>query len=765
MKTEAEEVLSAQDRALLDQFLAEHRLFLGPDPEIMRNHSLAPRTVEEDVILAKGIDPHRTNHIRGLINAALSEAFTMVNQMGAAPGAKWGDLVTGIYTNSGDLAMIAPHGIIAFAACCFYPIKFIIKNWVSDPTVGVRDGDGFIHNDARYGGIHNTDQSMMMPLFYRGELVCWLSSTIHEGENGACEPGGMPAAAESKYDEGIKMSPFKVVEDFQIKRDLLTFLQNSVRDPKLQLEDMKVKLHAVMRLRERITSVLDQYGKEALIGTLRSHLEDVETEMRRRIRELPDGTTRVLQFMDSSLRENCIQKIQCAIHKRGDRLTLDFRGSAPQFLNRSVNTNIASFKAALCTGLLQNIWPDLPHTMAVLSPIEIITDRNSICDAEGEMPQAMSLMPLFKACVVWTIPMNKLNYSVPHRYSAVIASQYDQAATFIYGGLTQHGDVTGNFCADINGNGQGARSHADGEHSVSPVFGFMCDSGEHEINEEDTPIIRLGAQRLAKDRIGWGKYRAGLGYEQIATVRGSAMWGFMTGCEGSKFPSAQGLFGGYSCPSYQLCKIKGINVFSVLREQPKLIEQFDIVRLMNERPIPGGKYTSQDMGMTFELCNEGEIYMICQGSGGGYGDVLERDAQLVMKDLREDLMSHENARDIYQVVYDEATLTVDEQATSERRAKYRRARIERGRSFDEFVQRWVTAEPPAHLPYFGSWDDIGRIFATSAGQRVVMDAGKLQGAFMLNPKDMRIQQLETELEQLKSAMAASAASRSPQDRG
>lgn len=745
--------LSAADQALLDQFLAEHKLFLGPDPEIMRNHSLAARTADEDAILKKGLDPHQVHHVRGLINAALSESFQMCNQMGAAPGAKWGDLVTGIYTTSGDLAMIAPHGIIAFAACCFYPIKFIIKNWMNDPTVGVKDGDGFIHNDARYGGIHNTDQSMMMPLYYKGELVCWLSATIHEGENGACEPGGMPAAAESKYDEGIKMSPFKVVENFQLKRDLVTFLQNSVRDPKLQLEDMKVKLHSVMRLRERVIAILDQYGKEALLGTLRSHLEDVETEMRRRIREMPDGTTRVLQFMDSSLRENCLQKISLAVTVKGDRLIMDFRGTAPQFMNRSVNTNIASFKAALCTGLLQNIWPDLPHTMAVLSPIEIITDRNSIIDAEGEMPQAMSLMPLFKGCVVWTIPMNKFNYSVPHKYSAIIASQYDQAATFIYGGLTQHGDVTGNFCGDINGNGQGARSHADGEHSVSPVFGFMCDSGEHEINEEDTPIIRLGAQRLAKDRIGWGKYRGGMGYEQIATARGSNMWGFMTGCEGSKFPSAQGLFGGYSCPSYQLCKIKGINVFDVLRDDPKAIEEFDIVRLMNERPIKNGKYTSQDMGMTFELCNEGEIYMICQGSGGGYGDVIERDPALVMKDLAEDLMSHENARDIYKVVYDEKTLIVDEEATAKLRAEYRLERIRRGKTFDQFCKEWVTKEPPADVPYFGSWDDTTQIYAQNPAinLKVVMPADQLQGVFMPNPKDLRIAELEAKLEACMAA--------------
>jgi N-methylhydantoinase B/oxoprolinase/acetone carboxylase alpha subunit len=552
------------------------------------------------------------------------------------------------------------------------------------------------------------------------------------------------------------MSPFKIVENFEIKRDLLTFLQNSVRDPKLQLEDMKVKLHAVLRLRERVLAILDQFGKDAVIGTLRAHLEDVETEVRRRIRELPDGTTRVNVFMDSSLRENCIQKIRLAITVKGDRMTLDFGGTAPQFMNRAVNTNIASFKAALCTGLLQNIWPDLPHTMAVLSPIEIVSDRNTIIDADGEMPQAMSLMPLFKGCVIWTIPMNKLNSSLPHRYSAVIAQQYDQAATFIYGGLTQHGDVTGNFCSDINGCGQGARSDADGEHSISPVFGFMADAGEQEICEEDTPIVRLGAQRLARNRIGFGKYRGGLGYEQIATVRESDIWGFMTGCEGSLFSSTQGLFGGYSSPAYQLCKIKGVNVFEILAKEPTRIKEFDITYLMNERPIPGARYTSQDMGMTFEFCQEGEIYMICQGTGGGYGDVLERDPQLVMKDLAEDLMTHDVARDIYQVIYDERTLLVDEAATEARRAEYRRERIRRGKPFDAFCRDWVKPEPPEAIPYFGSWDDPEVIYGGTLGQRVRMAADGIQGVYMPNPKDLKIARLEAELEALKAKFADAA---------
>ena len=173
------------EQQLLDKFLAEQNLFLGPDPAIMSDHSFGKRTPYEDRLLSGPIDAHQINHVRGLINSALDESYTMVEQMGAAPGAKWGDLVTAIFTPTGDLSMIAPHGIIAFASCVHYPVKFIIKNYIHDETVGVRDGDGFIHNDARYGGIHNTDQSMMLPVFWQGELVCWVSATIHEGENGA----------------------------------------------------------------------------------------------------------------------------------------------------------------------------------------------------------------------------------------------------------------------------------------------------------------------------------------------------------------------------------------------------------------------------------------------------------------------------------------------------------------------------------------------------------------------------------------------------
>lgn len=157
--------------------------------------------------------------------------------------------------------------------------------------------------------------------------------------------------------------------------------------------------------------------------------------------------------------------------------------------------------------------------------------------------------------------------------------------------------------------------------------------------------------------------------------------------------------------------------------------------------------------MNFEPCAEGEIYMICQGAGGGYGDVLERDPTLVVKDVEENLMSANFAQDIYRVVFDPETLVLDEAATEQARAAERDARIKRGRPFDEFCAEWVTAKPAPELPYMGSWgENNDEIIATPLGEpRYRMKASEMTGIMISNPKDRRIKELEAELAQLKDA--------------
>ena len=83
------------DQEWVDRFLAETTLFLGPDPEIMKDHRLAPRTAPEDRLLS-GPSPRTTSTgcASGFV-AGSDEANEMLAHIGAASGGKWGDLISG----------------------------------------------------------------------------------------------------------------------------------------------------------------------------------------------------------------------------------------------------------------------------------------------------------------------------------------------------------------------------------------------------------------------------------------------------------------------------------------------------------------------------------------------------------------------------------------------------------------------------------------------------------------------------------------------
>lgn len=713
------------------KFLDSQILFRGPDEEIMNNHDLAPRSDLELEAMAANTDPLTKTVIRNRIQMIANEANEMLSHIGSAPGAKWGDLICCIFTAAGDLAIASSNGVLIFSVLAHHPIKYIQKYWKDDPTVGVRDGDIFMHNDAKYGNIHNTDQSCLLPIFHQGKLVAWAGSIIHEGENGATEPGGMPSAAESPFDEGLKISPMKVGENFQLRTDIVTYFQNSVRDPKLQLEDMRAKLTATMRLRERILETIAEYGEEAFVATIREALESTSDEVRRRIRELPDGKVRVVLFPDGTLRENVLVKINCCLEVRGDEIIVDLRGSAPEFINRANNTVLCSLKGMVCQVYLNYVWPDLPRNQAILVPFKFLTDNNSTLNCSSQAANAQSMMTFFPTFTVAENCMMKFlfNNSMsgnPAKATDVHANWGNMIRGFIYGGFTQHGFFVGNITTDINGMGGGARWNRDGEHTLAPVFGAMSDLGETEMLEEELPMVGLSYRKLMRDNQGFGKFRSGHGHMQVLTHQNSPLWGWMNCCIGSKYPSSLGLFGGYANHCYPLCKVRDVNVLAELEQDPSKTS-YEIVDIMNNKPY-AGTYSSHHTGLQFEIAQVGELYMQAQSGGGGYGDVLERDPELVMKDLREELVSDWVVRNIYKVAYDPQTLVVHTEETNRLRNDERRSRIRRGRPFDEFEKEWTTEKPAAHLPYYGCWDKQDEIYAGSPDK--MMKAEMLQGVYM-----------------------------------
>ena len=85
----------------------------------------------------------------------------------------------------------------------------------------------------------------------------------------------------------------------------------------------------------------------------------------------------------------------------------------------------------------------------------------------------------------------------------------------------------------------------------------------------------------------------------------------------------------------------------------------------DERPLPS-KLT--------ETIQRGDVFRHELAGAGGWGDPLERDPQAVLRDLRNELIGDDTARDDYGVIVDRASWQVDAAATEARRAELRAAR-------------------------------------------------------------------------------------------
>ena len=749
------DILSEQDLAALDEdeaierFLKATQVFLGPDPEIMTSHCLAPRSAVEEEVLARDWDRGRIGLIRNRLVTGCTEGWEMMSQIASSPGAKWGDAIAGIWTPSGDLSMVSSGGVLAFASITHYALRHIMKYYRDDPTVGIHEGDAFMHNDARYGAIHAPDFATFVPVLDKGELICWVGVSEHLGENGAIEPGGLTALAESVYGEGLRVPPIKIAEKGQMRRDLVTFLQNMVREPGLMLEDMNARLAVCRSLQQHVRRAIADHGREAFIAAMRLNLEDVEEEARRRIALLPDCTTRGVAFTDSTLREEAYIKIMCECRKEGDRLTLDFRGSSPEFANRTINSVLGSTKCIVGNLFSGFLWPDLPRNQGVISRVNVLTDEHSILSSSYETANSLSMLSIFPAFTAMQVALAKMMFTVSESRTKTIAPWFNMINTYVYGGVDQRGQIVGNISADVNGMPGGARCDMDGEHSISALFSVMGDLPETEVQEEEIPYIKLVSKRLLKDNQGFGKYRGGSGYFWMVSPNDTPLWGFAAVANGSRFPSIPGLFGGYGCGTYPVCKVKEIDIFDLVEDEPDALPDLRIDHVMNDRPFEDAQYVTQSMAMPFEFVQRGEIYMMSQGAGGGYGDVLERDPALVARDLRNEIISLETARRVYGVVANPETFAVDEAATSTLRDEMRAARLAGAQDYESFCADWVRPDP-SHLPapFFGCWDRSDEVFV---GTDVAAPAEALQPVMLDDPRVLRIQALEEELAALRAA--------------
>ena len=613
-----------------------------------------------------------------------------------------GDSLVGIMTAAGDLVN-GSCGTYLHSIIPPLVIKYIIHNYSDNP--GIADGDLWFANDAVYGGVHNPDQMVCMPVFHDGELIAWTAALVHTTETGATEPGGMPVSAHARFEEGMNLPPTKIGTNFQLHEDILEMFQAfGVRAPQMIAVDLKARCTTADRVRRRLLELVEREGIDYLKGLFRKMLITAEEGAAKKIRHWPDGKYRCVTFSDAvGLEQGLIRNCYMTINKHGDRMLVDFTGTGPETAS-SYNAHSQAAVGHFSNHVYEYLFHDLPISNATFARIDFKFPPASCLNPDVRAATSNSVMASTGVMSAVANCVAKAMFCTTDWLQAG-ASMGNGGNALVLAGLSQWNMPFADMLAySINSEGQGARPETDG----MDAFGFpWCVFGrapDVELMENEFPLLVPLSQHW-RDSCGHGKQRGGVGTSQLWVAHHVPEVYMMAIADNSKIQTPQALFGGYAP-----CTIPGISIrkadIMVQMEEGTDSLTLDTPGLLENDAI-GGDLITEFQGRSVRPYDEGDVITFAFSTGGtGYGDPIERDPAAVAADIEKGVISAEIAERIYCAVIDPESGRVDQAATASKRAEAIAARLARGQPYDEFVAQWQTRKPAEPiLKHYGSWPD------------------------------------------------------------
>ncbi len=609
-----------------------------------------------------------------------------------------GDSIVGLFSAQGDLVN-ASAGTYLHSIIPVLVIKYVLKHFARNP--GICDGDVWLANDALYGGIHNPDVMVLMPVFFGGELVAWTAALSHTTETGACEPGGIPLTAKSRFDEGMNLPPIKVGENFELRNDFVELVAAfGIRAEQMVTVDLKARSTAADRVRTRLIEMCEREGVEFVTGLFRRMLMDAEAGARRRLRCWPDGSYRCVTFGDAvGPKPGLVRNCYLTMVKQGDRLVFDFTGTGPETMS-SDNAHAQAAIGHIANFIYEYVFHDLPISNGTFQPIDFVFPPG-ICLNASERAATSNVIRITSGLM--TAMHNCVGRAMfpTHQWRQVQASNSNVTNVYVLSGISQWRMPFADIIAySLNTCGQGGRSTADGMNA----YGFpRCAFGrapDVESMENELPLLVPFSQHWP-DSGGHGKFRGGTGTAQFWSAHHVPEVYFLSASGESLVQTPQPLFGGYAPPTRPGLLLRSLDSGEFLRGNGN--RKLDLLSLLNGDL--GGELVAEFYSRPVRGYSRSRAIAVNLSVGGaGYGDPLDRDPIAVQQDLIDGLVSEWTATHVYKVAYDPAKQRVDVEKTAKLRDRERQSRIKRGAPLHEFEARWLKQKPPEEiLEFYGSW--------------------------------------------------------------
>jgi N-methylhydantoinase B len=533
----------------------------------------------------------------------------------------------------------------------------------------IEEGDIIITNDpymCNAAVSHLPDWIVLVPVFKSGRHLAWTAMFGHMSDNGGMVPGSMPIKAETIFQEGIRIPPTKLYKKGILQEDLLSLILHNVRTPDWNKFDLNALVASCRTAAKRCIETAERFGDDVFDSTLSIMLDRNLFAMRHIIEMIVPEEPRVFEdyICDDGVGMGPY-KIRCKMWREGPKAFFDFEGTDPQ-AESSINfyLNEDMFKMFFGSFTINMIDPQIIFNDGFYELVEV------------SIPEGSLLKPKFPAALsgrthalgrIFDVLGGLLGQSAPE---AMNAAGFSDSPHLFYAGYDDNGDWFQLF--QIGFGGVPGRPVGDGPdgHSLWPGFTNV----PNEFIESYFPL-RVEKYETIPDSGGAGLHRGGNGLSV----------GYRFLCDGQIAIH----------DDRWLTYPWGVNGGSPGKRSNKLLVRADGSEEWLPAKCEGVRVSKNDI-----------LYFNTWG-GGGWGDPLARDIELVRKDVERGLVTIHGAR-AYGVVLS-ANLIVDTTASSELRKQMSLDRgevalFDRGGTIDQIKDRCFaeTHMPPPVAPEFKS---------------------------------------------------------------
>jgi N-methylhydantoinase A/oxoprolinase/acetone carboxylase beta subunit/N-methylhydantoinase B/oxoprolinase/acetone carboxylase alpha subunit len=539
----------------------------------------------------------------------------------------------------------------------------------------INPGDVFITNDPWVGAIHPSDVVVISPIHRDGELVAWTAIVMHDADVGGPVPGSFAVGATEVFGECPIFPPLKLMREGVYCQDIEdAFLRNS-RTPELNALNMRARVACQSVARARLEEMMDRYGTDAVQQTFGRIHREVETVVTRRLELIPDGTWREHAYVDHDGNDPILYEAKLAVTKKGGKITFDFTGTSPQAPGM-INGTMAALRGGIMAAFLPMLCFDVPWATGGLeNVIEVIAEPGTLNNAEH--PAGVTGGSTFGEAVtenMVTSCLGKMLASSDQLRDEAMATWYPYVNVQIVAGDDQFGRQFAAVLLDCAAGGSGAKSFRDGIDCGGWIESVSIAMPNVESNERHYPVLEV-YRRRREDTSGHGKFRGGVGMEimyvphDVEQVQAIVIAGAVSQ------PEAPGIFGALPASVQGNLILRGSDVRAQL-EAGRVPRSPDEVSSQTVDVLEA-KDTTLLAGV--------DAHVAWYSGGGGYGDPLERDPALVLRDLSSGLCSAAVAKEIYGAVVTDGA--IDLEATAAARDEIRARRLSWARPVSELADK------------------------------------------------------------------------------